>query len=109
MLSRKRRSPTTAWAFLRLLPLRDVAALLQRDDALGVELNVLRPRGRHGRVVENRLDGTLRQTRLAVNAMLRINVEHLLVLIEAVAGTDGDAVGVLAVMTGFANDEGHES
>jgi hypothetical protein len=40
--------------------------------------------------------------------VLRIDVEHLLILIEALTRTNGHAIGVLAIAARLANDEGHK-
>jgi hypothetical protein len=40
--------------------------------------------------------------------MVRVDVKHLLPLVETVAGADGDAVGVLAADARFGHDERHE-
>src|SRR5262249_16429535 len=94
---------------LRLLRFRDVAASrFQRSHSFRVELDVLRPRLRHIPFVEDRLDGTFRDARLAIDTLYRIDVEHLLVLIEAFHWAYGYAIGVLAIAARLANDEGHE-
>ena len=57
-----------------------------------------------------REDGFVRalgHARLAVDALFRVDVEHLVVLVEAFDRTDGDAVGVLAIVTGLANNMRH--
>jgi len=38
-----------------------------------------------------------------------VNDEHVRTLVEAVDRTDFDAIGVLALDTGFRNNEGHRS
>jgi len=58
--------------------------------------------------MENRLDGAFGDTGVAIDALLRVDIELLLVLVKTIARTDDHAVCVLAVMTGLANDIGHE-
>src|SRR4051795_8123752 len=74
----------------------------------GVESHVMPPLRRHRAFVEDRLDGAFRDTCLAVNAMVWVDGEHLLCLVEAVAWTDRDAVGVFAANAWFGDDECHE-
>src|SRR5205814_9070088 len=45
----------------------------------------------------------------AVNALIRMDVEHLLPFIKALNRADDDAVGVLAAEAGLANDVSHDS
>ena len=72
---------------------------------LGIESDVVLPLRRNGAVVEDRLDRALRDARLAVDAVVRVDVEHLLPFVEAIAGADRDAVGVLATDAGFGDDK----
>jgi hypothetical protein len=57
--------------------------------------------------MENRFDGALGYTRLAVNALIGVNVEHLLTLVEAFNWAHNHTVGVLAPETGLGNDVSH--
>src|SRR5262249_3076106 len=66
------------------------------------------PLRRDGIFVEDGPDGALGGARLAVDAMVRVDVEHLPPLVEAVARADRDAVGVLAADARLGNDERHE-
>ncbi|MDF1743561.1 MAG: hypothetical protein P1V19_07675 [Gimesia sp.] len=45
--------------------------------------------------------------RVAVNALVRIDVEHLVAFVEAVAGTNDDTVCVLAARAWGGYDVGH--
>src|SRR5262249_4910698 len=87
--------------------------LLLRDDrvatrALGIEGDVVPPFLRDGSFVEDRLDRAFRHAGLAVDAVVRIDVQHLFALVEALHRADRHTVGVLAAVTGLANDERHE-
>src|SRR5688572_8845435 len=56
---------------------------------------------------ENRLDGALRLAERAVDALLRIDDQHVRPLVETVHGADLDAVHVLALDAVFGDDKGH--
>src|SRR5262249_26692933 len=51
----------------------------------------------------------LRHACLAVDAVLRVDVQHLLILPEALDRADGHAIGVLAVVARLANDVSHRN
>ena len=57
--------------------------------------------------MEDRFDGTLWNAGLAVNALVGVDIKHLLPLIEAFDWTDYDAVGVLTCEARLGNDVGH--
>src|SRR5688572_7190426 len=57
--------------------------------------------------VENSFHGTLWNARLAVDAFVGVDVEHLLTLVEAFDRTHNHAVGVLAPKTRLGNDVSH--
>jgi hypothetical protein len=59
--------------------------------------------------VKYRFHGTFRDTSTAIDALGWIDVKLIVILIEAVDRTDHHAIGVLAVVTRLANDQGHES
>jgi len=59
--------------------------------------------------VEDRLDGALGDTRLAVDAFFGVDVEHLGPLIEAIDGAHDHAVGVFAVEARLGNNVSHSS
>jgi S1-C subfamily serine protease len=106
--TRESKAPATPGALFRLLLQGDrTAALFQRPRQQGVALDKGGPLRRDVAVVEDRLHGTLRHAGLAVDALVRVDVQLRLVLVEAVARTDRHAVGVLAVPTRFAHDERH--
>ncbi len=74
---------------------------------LSIERNVVRPFLEDFVLMEDGLHRTLRDTRPAVDAFFRIDVQHLLPFVEAVTGADGDAVGVFAPKTRLSNDHRH--
>src|SRR5262245_46529131 len=94
--------------FLRRLLLGDVAGIFQCGAAFRIQLDVARPLGRAVRLNVNGLDRAFRHAGLAVDAVVRIDVQHLLVLVEALHRTDDAAVGVLAVVTRSSDDVSHE-
>ena len=86
---------------------RDVAARLQRLGAVLVQLNVARPLA--GDVVcrVNRFDGAFGHARFAVDAIVRVDVQHHVVLVEALDGANDAAVRVLAIVATFRHDVSH--
>jgi hypothetical protein len=91
-----------------ILPLRYMPAVgFQFSDAFRVQLNEARPGEGHARVVKNRLNGAFRHAGFAVDAVFRIDVEHLSIFVEALAGAHYYTIGVLAVPTRFADDKRH--
>lgn len=67
------------------------------------------PLGGNGVFVVDRFDGTFRDARLAVDAMVWVDEKHVFALVEAVARADRDTTRVFASATGFSNDERHWS
>ena len=97
-------------AFFGVVLLGDVglpALSLEDGGFLGVQRRVMRPLRRHVGFRKDRLHRALRHARLAVDAVLRIDVQHHIVLIEALDRADGHAIGVLAIVTRFANSMRH--
>src|SRR5215831_9628531 len=94
-----------------LRAIRTVSSLLLcRDDrmaacTLGVERDVVLPLRGDRSLVKNSLNWTLGNARLAVDAFLRVDIERLFTLMEALARADDNAVGVLAANARFGNDE----
>src|SRR5205823_11475833 len=78
--------------------------VLQNGYALGVERNEMLPLRRHLGSREDCGDGALRDARPAINALVRVDIEHLLILIEAIGRADGDAIGVLAIVARLGDD-----
>src|ERR1700677_415110 len=92
-------------AFLRIGLFGDmaVAGRLDRGALLGVHRRIARPLCRHVGLGEDRLDRALRHARFTIDAISWIDVQHHVVLVKAFHRTHGHAVGVLAIVTGFAN------
>src|SRR3954453_19083636 len=63
----------------RFLLLANPSGVFKLRTALGVQLDVGRPLRRHVSVMENRLHGTFRCAGIAIDARLRIDIEHVLV------------------------------
>ena len=84
-------------------------AALSAADFVGVQRRVARPLRRHVGLGEDRLDRAFRHARLAVDAVDRVDVQHHVVLVEALDRADGHAIGVLAVVARFANGVRHDS
>jgi hypothetical protein len=59
--------------------------------------------------VEDGFDRAFRNTRFAVDAFFRVNVEHLLPFVEALYRANDYTISVLAGETRFANDVRHDS
>lgn len=74
---------------------------------LGVQVLVARPLFRQVISVENRCHRALRNTGLAIDALLRVNEEDRFAFVKTLDRTNNDAVGVLAVETGFSNNMCH--
>ena len=56
---------------------------------------------------KNGLDRALRNTKCAVDALFRVDVEDLFALVEAVDRTHLDTVGIFAVVARFADHMSH--
>jgi hypothetical protein len=57
--------------------------------------------------MKDRLDRALRYARVAVDAVNRVDVELVLVLVKTITWTDDDAIGVFAIVARLTDDEGH--
>src|SRR5262249_12936858 len=95
------------------MPRQPLASLLLGNDrmaagAFGIEGDVVPPLLRDGAFVVDRLHRAFRDARLTIDAIDRVDVQHLLSLVETFHRADRGAVGVLAALTGFGDDEGHE-
>jgi hypothetical protein len=94
---------------LRLLPFCDRwAQPFELGGAFRVQFNEPYPRIRNCGVRKDRFHGAFRSTAVAVDAVLRGNVELHVVSVEAFAWADDNAIGVLAVVARLANNKGHE-
>jgi hypothetical protein len=58
--------------------------------------------------VEDCFDGTLRNTRLAIDALIGMDVEHLIPLVKTLDGAHHHAIGVLAGKTRLGDDVRHD-
>src|SRR5262249_7077632 len=91
------------------LPFGDVAAgPFQGRRPLRVELDEGSPPRRNGRLVKDGLYRALGHAGLAVDAVIWVDVQHHVVLVEALHWADRYTVRVLAVAAGLANDVGHD-
>src|SRR5579875_1187809 len=101
----------TLRSFLWILFLRNVAlaAFFQSGGTLGVELGEMGPLGRNIGLREDGLNRTLRDTGFTIDAVYRIDVKHLLVLVEAFHRADSHAVGILTIVTRLTNGVSHRN
>jgi hypothetical protein len=67
------------------------------------------PLCRNGRLVKDGLYRTLENARLTIDAVFRVDVEHLLPFVKTIAWADRDTIGVLAADARLRNDECHGS
>jgi hypothetical protein len=74
----------------------------------GVEVSERHPFFRQVILVENGLRWTFGNTRFAVDAIVGMDVKHPLPFVEAIRGTDDDAVGVFAPETRLGDDVCHQ-
>jgi hypothetical protein len=58
--------------------------------------------------MENSFHGTLWNACLAVNALVRVNVEHFVAFVEALYRANNNAIGVLATKARLGNDMSHD-
>src|SRR5262245_29729902 len=86
-----------------------MAGVFEFGAFIRVDLHVVGPLCRQVGLRENGLDRALGDARLAVDAVVGIDVEHLLVHVEALHRTDDATIGVLAVITRGSDDMCHES
>src|SRR5262249_58020436 len=76
-------------------------------EELLVDFGVLLPLGRQLIIDEDRLDRADRLARTAVDALIRMDVEHRLALVDAIHGTDFHAGLVLDIDAGFRDHVRH--
>ena len=86
---------------------RFAAHFLEGCRFLRVQRRKLRPLRRDIGLGIDRLDGAFRNTRLTIDAVDRVDVEHRLVLVETLYGADDYAIGVLAIVARLANGVSH--
>tara|TARA_B100001142_G_C13959866_1_gene510626 strand:+ start:253 stop:486 length:234 start_codon:yes stop_codon:yes gene_type:complete len=58
--------------------------------------------------MENSFHWTLRHTGLTVDAFFRVDIKHLLPLVETLYRANNNTISVLACKTWLANNMGHE-
>src|SRR5690606_7563585 len=92
-----------------LAELRGATGRAQVVEEVHVRVVVLLPLLRGVVLVEDGLHGADRLTRTAVDALVGVDVEHPLALVDAVDGTLVDARAVLDVDTRLGDDVGHRS
>src|SRR5262249_35803851 len=80
---------------------------LEDRHALRVELHEVPPLLRHIAFKEDGVHRALRLARVAVDARVRIDVQHHVILVEALHRADDYAVGELAIAARFAHNIGH--
>ncbi len=87
----------------------DVVLLVsfQLGSTFGVELNIAGPLSRRVGFSKDSLHGTFRYTGFTINAVDGIDVEHLLILPEALHGANDDAIGVFAIVATGSNYVSH--
>src|SRR5688572_12986317 len=74
---------------------------------LGVELDEGFLVFGHIVLMKDSLHGTLGHAGFAVDALIRMDVEHLIAFVKAFHWAYNDAIGVLAAKAGLSNDVGH--
>jgi len=74
---------------------------------LGIQLNLMQPRRRHIVFVENGLDRALGNTGFAVDAFIGMDVNHIGVSIQAIAGANLQARLIFAAFARFSHDHRH--
>jgi len=59
-------------------------------------------------LVEDCINRAFMGARLAVDAVIGIDIQHLLTFVKAVAGADNNAISMLAAKAGSGHDKGHK-
>ncbi len=57
--------------------------------------------------MEDGLNRAFRNTGFAVDALIRVDIQHLFAFVETLHRANDDAIGVLAVEAGFGNNVSH--
>src|SRR5260370_31301829 len=87
--------------------MRFTAHLFQRRGFFGVHGSVLYPLGRDIGLRVNGLHRALWHTGFTIDAVDGIDVEHRIILVKTLHGTDDNAIGVLAIVARLANGVSH--
>ncbi len=74
---------------------------------VGVLRDVAGPLRGNFRVRENRRDRTLRLARPAIDALVRVDVELILALVDAVNGANFNSARIICTDAGLSNDVSH--
>jgi hypothetical protein len=77
------------------------------DSHFSIQLDEVAPFVGHLVVAEDCFDRALRSARIAVDALFRVDIEHLITLVKAITRAYSDAIGILAAKTGGGHDVGH--
>src|SRR5207245_7812979 len=86
---------------------RFTARFLQYGRFLGVQRSELRPLRRDIGFGVDRFYRALRDTGFAIDTIDRVDVEHYVVLVETLYGTNHHTIGVLAIVARLANGVRH--
>src|SRR5579884_3790987 len=94
--------------FLSIMLFRNLAAaVFQSGRLVRIDLGPLRPLAGHIGLGEDRFDRALGHAGLTIDAVDGVDIEHLLVLVEALYRTDDAAIRVLAIEARFTNSVSH--
>jgi hypothetical protein len=96
-----------AWAFFGVLLIGDVAITFQFGGAFFIDLDIALPLCRDVVFRVNGFDRALGDAGFAVDAVIGVNVEHRIVLIEALDRANNATISVLAIVASFGDDVGH--
>jgi hypothetical protein len=88
----------------RLLAFGDAGAL---GSHLGVQLDVLLHFSGDVVLVENGFNRAFRDTRFAVDAFVRVDVQHGLAFVETLYGANDNAIRIATAITGLGDDVSH--
>jgi hypothetical protein len=76
---------------------------------IGVEFDVAFPLGGNVVFVENGLDGAFGHAGFAIDAFIRMDIEHLIAFVKAFDRADHYAIGVSAAYAGLSHNVSHGS
>lgn len=100
-------------SFLERLRIGQGLLLFRNDlgvsDHFGVELDVVFPFGWHVVFVEDRFNRAFSYASFAVDALIWVDVEHLVPFVKALDWAYDNAVGIAAANAGLSDDVSHGS